>query len=610
MYRRSATTLITPMDSPSSPGGGGAVSNSLNGRPAVGKSSAISIDGGGKNKSPNVPTPTSIDTNLHRAPAAHHSQDESSSTPTPPPPESSGIRRRPTSGGIYGFNWDTYHNNPQSAATPTDEEKRLRRSSTFSGYSWSEASRDLHKEILDPGPFLMAGKHDEITSWRSSLPLMFAILPATVGLVFKNGSSFVTDVILLGLTAVFLHWSVTAPWKWYYSAQHVREEEESVMESAFEEDEEHDRDNDDGESRNSSDIDRSSEITPTAPTTPNGKHKESSDEATKLDRAEVARTALKKLRIHEGLALISCFVCPALATWMLHFIRDSLLSRPSEGLVSNFNLTIFFLAAEISPLSHSIKLIQSKTLHLQRIVHGNHAYRKEKGATMNQFRELLARLDELETCFSQQQQQQSASAILSPTTEPVKNGHTIDPQQAKAQNATLVRDVRNAVQPEIDALNRAVRRYEKKARVLAMQTESRLRDLGTRVDDAISLSAVVAARKNRGLFLHRGHHGEEWSLLGWVVDAVVWVLMLPVRGLIRLVVKGLGGITWVLGREGGNEDGKEESDERRRRRRSKSRGNGSGSGGNSSEKKWAAVNGKAVAVAGYGGGSGNGRLRR
>jgi hypothetical protein len=42
--------------------------------------------------------------------------------------------------------------------------------------------------------------------------LAFALLPAISGALFKNGSAIVTDIMLLGLAGVFLHWSVTQPW--------------------------------------------------------------------------------------------------------------------------------------------------------------------------------------------------------------------------------------------------------------------------------------------------------------------------------------------------------------------------------------------------------------
>ena len=55
----------------------------------------------------------------------------------------------------------------------------------------------------------------------------------------------------------------------------------------------------------------------------------------------------------------------------------------------------------------------------------------------------------------------------------------------------------DGIQPELDALNRAVRRYEKKATVLALQTEARLGAVDTRLDDAIALAAAAAKAGRR-----------------------------------------------------------------------------------------------------------------
>lgn len=247
----------------------------------------------------------------------------------------------------------------------------------------------------------------------------------------------------------------------------------------------------------------------------------------KLERARRADDALRDLRSHEVMALSACFIAPAVATLMLYLIRNSL-SRPSEGLVSDFNLTVFFLAAEISPLSHSIKLIQSHTLYLQRIVHAN-PYREGR-VTLAQWQEMVGRIADLEArVIAHEAAPQPAAPEISPEERA---------QQTKQMHVTLVRDVRTAVQPEIDALNRAVRRYEKKAKMLAVETESRLEDLGTRVDDAISLSAVIASQKTAG----------QWSIIGWVVGSIFYCIMLPFRlaigwviGTLRTVTERLGG---------------------------------------------------------------------
>lgn len=78
--------------------------------------------------------------------------------------------------------------------------------------------------------------------------------------------------------------------------------------------------------------------------------------------------AAAELRFHERVALLSCFGGPLVGGWLLHAIRSQL-SRPSEGIISNFNLTIFVLAAELRPVAQVVKLVRARTLHLQSIVH-------------------------------------------------------------------------------------------------------------------------------------------------------------------------------------------------------------------------------------------------
>lgn len=96
-----------------------------------------------------------------------------------------------------------------AASTGSPSAAFRRRSSNVSDYS--QDARDL----LNPKP--LAGsteslRHHEPTSSWDSLPLAFALLPAVGGLLFQGGDSFVTDLMLLGLGGIFLHWSVTQPW--------------------------------------------------------------------------------------------------------------------------------------------------------------------------------------------------------------------------------------------------------------------------------------------------------------------------------------------------------------------------------------------------------------
>lgn len=83
-----------------------------------------------------------------------------------------------------------------------------RRSSNFSEYSLGEA-----RDILNPKPLGEgASPVNHESSPLATLSLAFALVPGVAGVLFKNGSSVATDVMLLGLAAVFLHWSVTQPW--------------------------------------------------------------------------------------------------------------------------------------------------------------------------------------------------------------------------------------------------------------------------------------------------------------------------------------------------------------------------------------------------------------
>jgi hypothetical protein len=245
------------------------------------------------------------------------------------------------------------------------------------------------------------------------------------------------------------------------------------------------------------DVPEEVEIPPLHPSPPNKAKEES--------HLGAQRAALRELYLHEMVALLSCFVSPIIGAYLLHAIRSQL-SRPSEGLVSNYNLTIFLLASELRPLSHLIKMVQSRTLHLQRVVHQN-PY-KDGVVTTAQLQELGRRLELLES--------QSPAEVTT-------NG-TFDSPKPK-QEAALVREVRNTIQPELDALNRAVRRYEKKATLLAFQTESRLGAIDTRLDDAIALAAAAAKNSNA-----------RWSVVNWLIESLIAVSILPFQVLVAVTL--------------------------------------------------------------------------
>ncbi|KAL8370284.1 hypothetical protein RB595_000593 [Gaeumannomyces hyphopodioides] len=395
----------------------------------------------------------------------------------------------------------------------------------------SVISSDCSLDALNsPGRRPAIGKPD----WPAvpdlqALPLLFALLPALGGLIFKDGSAFITDFLLLGLAAVFLHTTVTHPWSWYHSAQQIRIAEEIVAEEVVDE---HDYDNPGDEDSSGGDEDASSMDGDEKP--PN---KRASQSATKPQG--VRHAALRELYFHEIAALLLCFLSPAAGASILHGIRTQL-SRPSEGLVSNYNLTVFLLAAEIQPVRHLMRLVEARTIHLQRIVLANpYASNSPRGAstadggvrgggepavTATQLAVLAARVEELESRTVTEAQAQAA------------HSGPAGLEARSPQRDAILREARSQMQPEVDALNRAVRRYEKKQTILAVQLDGRLQMLDGRLDDALALAAH-AAKNSR----------PRPSFLASATDQVLVALMLPFRGIwlvaclpVRLLATALG----------------------------------------------------------------------
>ncbi|KAL2074947.1 hypothetical protein VTL71DRAFT_8727 [Oculimacula yallundae] len=381
-----------------------------------------------------------------------------------------------------------------------------RRSSNFSEYSLKDARKSFQSSTDDlllpkPSAEFHAARHDS-SAWDSA-PLAFALLPAVGGLLFTNGSSVVTDVMLLGLAAIFLNWSVRLPWDWYHSAQSMRKTEEYNGDTIISED-----------SEEENPLSFSQATLEEVP-----EEDEPSSPAPKPTRRLPAHeAATNELYTHELLALLSCFLFPALGAYLLHTLRGQL-TRPSEGLVSNYNLTIFLLASELRPMAHLVKLIQARTLHLQRVVNSN-PYDSTKGSA-GEVQDLTRRLEDLE-----------ARNSITET-----NTTAAEPTLSVKQSAVLTTEVRRSLQPELDALNRAVRRYEKRATLQAFQTESRLHDLESRLNDAISLAAAAANNtQNR-----RGITGVIVDIVSLPVQAVSAMASMPLS-------LAAGVVNWAKGR--------------------------------------------------------------
>ena len=390
----------------------------------------------------------------------------------------------------------------------------------------------MPKPDLPSVPNIAASMHDD-TSHIHSAPLVLALLPAAAGMLVTNGNIFVTDITILLIGAVLLNWCVKLPWyvfhysfkcalliksrEWYRSAQATRlgdGEDEHYFGPIMEEDGEDDLQEDA--------LASSREMSPPPPAA-NKKGK-----GPEQHRPPEYEAASVELRMHELIALGLCFLGPVIGAFLLHTIRDQL-SRPSEGLVSNYNLTIFLLASELRPFIHLIKMIQGRTLHLQRIVTVTPVAEETK-LDPSKVLDLTKRLEELEAHVAEQADTAQKQAALENST-------------AKTA-AQVTTDVRKGVQPELDALNRAVRRYEKRTTVASIQTDARLHELETRVKDAISLAA--SAQRNA----QNQPQNYAMTLMNWACAAVVlpvesahYVSTLPAR----LAAWGLATTKTLLG---------------------------------------------------------------
>ncbi|KAJ6070218.1 hypothetical protein N7467_011537, partial [Penicillium canescens] len=359
-----------------------------------------------------------------------------------------------------------------------------RRNSTLSD-SLSEARNSIRSST--DGLFLPRVTEEqplEESHWHSA-PLGLALLPAIAGIFFQNGSSFVTDVTLLVLAAIFLNWD------WYRSTQAIRKESGLSDPTTFE---------DEAEAKS-----------PDNPEQPHQDHRHQHQKS--------AAAASKELQIHELAALASCFIFPIIGTWLLHGIRSSL-SRPSEGLVSNYNLTIFLLASEVRPVAHLLRLVQSRTIHLQRIVSDAESDPRDT-VDQSTIQDLTKRLEELEAHIAEtaaarlqsQNQSQHAGAGIGAGNLSLKQQQ--DHPDSPSLLTQAIAETRRSIQPDIDALNRAVRRYEKRTALSTLQTDQRLLQLETKARDAVSLAAAAqrASASRRA--------GYTVILVDWVCACVV-----------------------------------------------------------------------------------------
>ncbi|KAJ1335074.1 hypothetical protein MN608_01809 [Microdochium nivale] len=403
----------------------------------------------------------------------------------------------------------------------------------------SDARRDLETsadELFNP---TRTRRRDE-SAERSALsytPLVLALLPAVAGMIFQNGAAFFTDLILLAIAAVVLNWSVTQPWDWYLAAQQVRvANDEPLDEPVFESDSDLDMSTAGSATTALENVEEEEEeMGNPSGARQNSAHSLGSHPAAaaqqsraSMQRAARRNAASKELFVHEMAALVWCFLFPLISTYMLHAIRNQL-TRPSEGLVSDYNLTIFICAAEFRPIKHMLRMVHDRTLRIQRVVAQN-LHETEEAVSPQQVRELYERIDDLESHAA------ATTAETSSSSQSKANGSAQNHGEPNPQvtQAAVAREINKTMVPELEALNRAMRRYEKKLALLASQTDNRLEYIDFRLQDAIALAAVAAknSKSNTGGGSFLSSLGALWT---WAVDKAIAITVFPVHAALAVL---------------------------------------------------------------------------
>ncbi|KAF1838992.1 hypothetical protein BDW02DRAFT_564324 [Decorospora gaudefroyi] len=320
---------------------------------------------------------------------------------------------------------------------------------------------------------------DDASRWMA-LPVMAAVVPAIVGLTVEKGADVATDVLILVLAGWFLYWSVKVPWDWYHDAQQRRylndEVEDPIYDDTIPEEDEEGYES------------------PTEPSQDAATQPQAEDSSSPLPASTAQIQAGEALKRSELMAFAGCFLGPLLGALLMHTIRGQLMR--AEGIVSDANLSIFLLIAEIPPVNRLIKMRTERILHLQRIV---------REAPPNPLKrtdaqQLSQRLAELETRFDG-----------APGANTNNQHQEIDVEKISAE-------VRQTTQLQLDALNRAVRRYEKRHMAQSLQIEARFQDLEARLNDALALAAAAARTGQRP--------GMIAMSLSWIAGTISYALQL------------------------------------------------------------------------------------
>ncbi|KAF1915405.1 hypothetical protein BDU57DRAFT_518363 [Ampelomyces quisqualis] len=362
---------------------------------------------------------------------------------------------------------------------PSTPKLSRRRSSLLSNLSDAQQSLRSSTDNLH-----RASRHNDMdklvssddTTWWDSSPVFIVIIPAVAALTHPNGGAVATDLVMLLLSAWLLSKCADAPWKWYIEArqrQYVEIDDSVYDDTIHEEDEECLSDS----------LDRPD----SAAGPPDISH--SPAKAASMQGIDAQSSARNELRRTELLAFAACFVGPLLGAYLLHNIRSRFSHRTQDDIVTDLNLTIYVMGAEIRPISRLMKMVNERTLYLQRVVTAESQDQSRPSSAHS----LQQRLAELEARFE----------------GPLQSNTNVDVTKIAAE-------VRQSIQLQLDALNRAVRKYEKRHMAQSIQIEARFQEIDIRLKDTLSLAAAAARTGQKP--------GIVAAMLSWIAGVFTYTL--------------------------------------------------------------------------------------
>lgn len=264
-----------------------------------------------------------------------------------------------------------------------------------------------------------------------SAPTLIALFPVFASFFFGSHTEHWTDLILLGLVAIYLHNCVSGEFR-------------TDLFTGF---------------------GKTDDAVPWSYYKVSRKRYKTSN----LDRMTTKQQEVsKQLMYAEIQAFGGLIVGPLLGAVLLNYVRASM-ARPANGLITNFNITVFVLAAELRPLKVAVKFLTDRSSSLQE--------------------ELVdvapGRYDELATKLSKVEQELS-EIMATNTSSPRSNS-----SEHGVVDGTL----------DLDQIKNALRRFERHEAQIKQHYDDKLYTLERRLADLANRPQVVSGGGSGAVYL-------------------------------------------------------------------------------------------------------------